>query len=289
MHSPLEPPPGAHCSSQEHRTELRSRVFLHQKVPGKAMLSPVPFSSTPAPSRRSAAIPGGPRPGSWASCPWRCAPREGTRCCGARWWAGAGGTAWTGPAALTARAGCPAPTPRGPPRPPSARGPAGREHQPQPQHAPKLVAIRGGGNRGITCTPNPPLHLPSPHRGVCCDSTSPSATGSRPSPALCPHVPGSLGYLEPIFGSLLQVGDDGVIPQVDEPSPEILDPDGAGQEEAGTCRGRQRAKMGSGRPPAPRQPKNPAPKVCEAMLRLPGKTQQNRTQGRGPVRAATSS
>lgn len=289
MHSPLEPPPGAHCSSQEHRTELRSRVFLHQKVPGKAMLSPVPFSSTPAPSRRSAAIPGGPRPGSWASCPWRCAPREGTRCCGARWWAGAGGTAWTGPAALTARAGCPAPTPRGPPRPPSARGPAGREHQPQPQHAPKLVAIRGGGNRGITCTPNPPLHLPSPHPGVCCDSRSPSATGSRPSPALCPHVPGSLGYLEPIFGSLLQVGDDGVIPQVDEPSPEILDPDGAGQEEAGTCRGRQRGKMGSGWPPAPRQPKNPAPKVCEAMLRLPGKTQQNRTQGRGPVRAATSS
>lgn len=65
------PGPAAPPRSTEHFC-LTSWGFLHQKVTGKAMHSPVLFSSNqrhPAPSRRSAAIPGGPRPGSWVSCP----------------------------------------------------------------------------------------------------------------------------------------------------------------------------------------------------------------------------
>lgn len=85
---------------------------------------------------------------------------------------------------------------------------------------------------------------------------SPGATSSELGPALCPHAPGCAGYLEPIFRPLLQVRDDGVVPQVNEPGPEILDSNGAGQEEAGTCRKRQ-STDGSWalwlQPPAPHQ------------------------------------
>lgn len=40
-----------------------------------------------------------------------------------------------------------------------------------------------------------------------------------------------LMYLDPILCSLLKVGDDGIVPQVNEPSPEILNANGTWQEE----------------------------------------------------------
>lgn len=55
----------------------------------------------------------------------------------------------------------------------------------------------------------------------------------------------STAYLEPIFCPLLQVRDDGIVPQVDEPGPEILNSNRAGQKEAGTCGGKADSGNGS--------------------------------------------
>lgn len=44
----------------------------------------------------------------------------------------------------------------------------------------------------------------------------------------------SVFHLDAIFGSLLQVRYDGVVPQIDEPLPELCHWYWAGQEEAGT-------------------------------------------------------
>lgn len=118
--------------------------------------------------------------------------------------------------------------------------------------------------------------------GPLCQHT-PGATSSELGPGLRPHVPACTGYLEPIFCPLLQVRDDGVIPQVNEPGPEILNSDGAGQEEAGTCRRRQ-STDGSWAPwLQPPPPCQQSPKENTAKLH-PKKTEKEKAFLAVPMR-----
>lgn len=42
-------------------------------------------------------------------------------------------------------------------------------------------------------------------------------------------------HLDPILGPFLEIRNDGVVPQVNEPGPEVLNADGTGQKEARAC------------------------------------------------------
>lgn len=94
---------------------------------------------------------------------------------------------------------------------------------------------RAGIHRDVTCSHNASAS-PLPLTHDSCISVSPHWF-------VLPRA-SSTGYLEPIFCPLLQIGDDGVVPQVDEPGPEILNSNGAGQKEAGTCG--EKADSGNG-------------------------------------------
>lgn len=85
----------------------------------------------------------------------------------------------------------------------------------------------------------------------------------------------STGYLEPIFCSLLQIRDDGVVPQVDEPGPEILNSNRAGQKEAGACGGKADSRNGSWVP------------LLQALGPRPTALRWAHLAGKGPLGTAT--
>lgn len=96
---------------------------------------------------------------------------------------------------------------------------------------------RAQTDRDVTCTHSPSASpLPPTHDG--CISVSPHWFAFP--------CDSSTGYLEPIFRPFLQVRDDGVVPQVDEPGPEILNSNRAGQKEAGTWAGGGKADSRNG-------------------------------------------
>lgn len=45
---------------------------------------------------------------------------------------------------------------------------------------------------------------------------------------------GGEAHLDPVLGSFLEIGNDGIVPQVNEPGPEVLNANGTGQKEART-------------------------------------------------------
>lgn len=103
-----------------------------------------------------------------------------------------------------------------------------------PWAAPVQLLAKGG----FVCPMPLPAHLEGnlAHLGgLCRPRRKPSCFGrGQPDPGDRAEPEGR-AYLDPVLGPLLQVGDDGVVPQVYEPGPEVLNADGAGQKEARAC------------------------------------------------------